>query len=60
MNRWGDKVLDAKPYNNDWGGTNHGSKSVIGKGELPAGTYYYILDLGDGRKPLTGYIQLVR
>ena len=39
FNRWGDIVYEAKPYNNDWGGTNQ-------KGtDLPQGTYYYILRL---------------
>jgi len=39
FNRWGDIVYQAKPYNNDWGGTNQ-------KGtDLPQGTYYYILRL---------------
>jgi len=39
FNRWGDVVYEAKPYQNDWGGSG-----VDGK-ELPQGTYYYILRL---------------
>jgi large repetitive protein len=39
FNRWGDIVYQAKPYNNDWRGTNQKGK------ELPQGTYYYILRL---------------
>ncbi len=39
FNRWGDVVYSAKPYNNDWGGTNMDGK------ELPQATYYYILRL---------------
>ncbi len=39
FNRWGDVVYEAKPYNNDWGGTNQNGKP------LPEGTYYYILRL---------------
>jgi gliding motility-associated-like protein len=60
FNRWGDEVYNQAPYKNDWNGTNYGAKSVLGKGELPSGTYYFILDLGDGSKPMTGYVQLVR
>lgn len=45
FNRWGTIVYYAKPYQNDWDGTNHKSKQ-----NLPAGTYFYILrlDLGEG------------
>ncbi|MBN2638646.1 MAG: gliding motility-associated C-terminal domain-containing protein [Bacteroidales bacterium] len=32
FNRWGRKILDSKNYQNDWGG-----------GNLPDGTYYYVL-----------------
>jgi gliding motility-associated-like protein len=44
FNRWGDVVYQAKPYNNDWRGTNQSGN------ELPQGTYYYILrlSLADG------------
>ncbi len=39
FNRWGDQVYHAKPYNNDWQGTNQNGK------DLPQATYYYILRL---------------
>jgi gliding motility-associated-like protein len=44
FNRWGNIVFRAQPYQNDWGGTNQKG------GDLPDGTYYYILRLnvGDG------------
>ncbi|MFK8101279.1 MAG: gliding motility-associated C-terminal domain-containing protein [Saprospiraceae bacterium] len=38
-NRWGAIVYEAKPYLNDWGGTNKQGKA------LPQGTYYYLLRL---------------
>lgn len=53
-NRWGNVVYRAAPYNNDWDG-----KSMNGK-ELPDAIYYYILDLGNGNKPHTGYILIQR
>ncbi len=39
FNRWGDIVFRAKPYLNDWQGTNNAGQP------LPHGTYYYILRL---------------
>ncbi|MBK7872256.1 MAG: gliding motility-associated C-terminal domain-containing protein [Saprospiraceae bacterium] len=39
FNRWGDIVFQAKPYNNQWDGTNEMGQN------LPEGTYYYILRL---------------
>ncbi|MEM6964999.1 MAG: gliding motility-associated C-terminal domain-containing protein [Bacteroidota bacterium] len=39
FNRWGDIVYEARPYANDWQGTNNSGKP------LPEGTYYYILRL---------------
>ncbi len=44
FNRWGDIVYQARPYLNDWTGTNDSGD------RLPHGTYYYILrlNLGDG------------
>jgi uncharacterized repeat protein (TIGR01451 family)/gliding motility-associated-like protein len=58
INRWGNRVFEAAPYNNDWDGTNQFSPTVGGN-ELPIGTYYYILDLGsdDVRR---GFIYLTR
>ncbi len=59
FNRWGNKVFEASPYQNKWDGT-----SVIGLragGEkLPIGTYFYILDLGDGSSVIKGTIYLNR
>ncbi|HAR19272.1 MAG TPA: hypothetical protein DCR46_01305, partial [Cytophagales bacterium] len=49
FNRWGNKVFESKNYSNDWDG-----------GGLPAGTYYYILDLKDGSKPIQRDVLLHR
>jgi gliding motility-associated-like protein len=53
-NRWGNIVFKQAPYNNDWNG-----KSLNGN-DLPDAVYYYILDLGNGNKPHTGYILINR
>lgn len=53
FNRWGALVYEKKGYNNDWDGTWNGY-------DLPNGTYFYVLDLGDNTKKYTGYLQLQR
>jgi gliding motility-associated-like protein len=57
--RWGALVFQAAPYLNDWNGTAGEGTLPLGE-ELPTGTYYFILDLGNGTDPLTGYIYLNR
>ncbi len=52
-NRWGNLVFEASNYQSDWFGTWEGK-------DLPDGTYFYVLDLGEGEKPLRGYVQLNR
>lgn len=62
FNRWGHKVYEIQGYNNADkafdGVANNGS--VIGKDLLPAGTYYYIIDYGDGKESVKGFLTLVR
>ena len=49
FNQWGDEVFRSeKPYRNDWEGTFNGTN-------LPASTYFYIVDFGNGMKE-NGYI----
>jgi gliding motility-associated-like protein len=58
-NRWGNKVFSASPYLDDWDGkANVGFK--VGDEYLPSGTYFYIIDLKNGEKPKSGYIELVK
>jgi len=55
FNRWGNKVYDVSPYNNDWDGTSNAGN------ELPVGTYYYILDKGRANTTIeTGFVYLNR
>ncbi len=53
FNEWGDAVYTASPYFNDWDGRLSGEP-------LPAGTYFYILDFGDGTKPKRSFLILER
>ena len=55
-NRWGDLLFEAdETYNNDWGGTTADGK------RLPAGTYYYVIDIDheDFPDPFTGPITIM-
>ncbi len=54
-NRWGGLIYKARNYRNDWTGYSNTGGEMAGK-MVPAGTYYYILDLNNNKKPMTGYI----
>jgi gliding motility-associated-like protein len=56
-NRWGNLVYKAEPYDNSWDGSNHFGLTIQGN-QLPEGTYFYLLNLGDGSKVIRGYIYL--
>lgn len=47
FNRWGNKIFEAQSYKNDWDFEN-----------VPSGTYYYVVDPGDGTDPLRGFVSL--
>lgn len=55
FNRWGNLVFEQRGYTNAlaWDGTWNGKA-------LPDGTYYYLIDLGNGGKVRSGYLELVR
>ena len=54
FNRWGDEVYRSPvPYLNNWDGTFNGE-------ELPADTYFYVVDFGNGEEPLNGYLLIQR
>ncbi len=59
FNRWGNMVYEMHDYDNSWNGTSNVSMLMNGN-PLPDGTYYYVLDLGNGNEILTGYIVLRR
>jgi gliding motility-associated-like protein len=51
--RYGSLVYHSINYPKAWDGTYNGQK-------LPVGTYYYIIDLKNGKKPLSGFVTIVR
>ncbi len=62
INRWGKKVYEAKAYGIDTYPTFWDGKSNIGSnsGDLPTGTYFYVLDLGNGETPIAGSVYIDR
>jgi len=53
FNRYGQKVYSAINYGTPWDGTYKGET-------LPTGTYYYVIDLKNGTRALSGYVALIR
>ncbi|WP_046759095.1 T9SS C-terminal target domain-containing protein, partial [Kordia jejudonensis] len=59
-NRWGNIVYSKKGYNNTFDGTSNGRATIYKEEKLPVGTYYYILDLGDGSRKRAGWLYINR
>ncbi|MBF4515358.1 gliding motility-associated C-terminal domain-containing protein, partial [Flavobacterium sp. ANB] len=58
-NRYGALVYSQKKYENDWDGTANVS-GVINRGDmLPTGTYFYVIDIGDGTVK-KGWLSIMR
>jgi len=53
FNEWGAVIFKQSPYENNWDGTFSGKS-------LPVGTYFYIMDFGDGTTPKRSYLTLER
>ncbi|RYY50566.1 MAG: PKD domain-containing protein, partial [Chitinophagaceae bacterium] len=51
--RAGQKVFESRGYKTPWNGTMNGKS-------LPLDTYYYIIEPENGRKPVTGYITIIK
>ncbi len=62
FNRWGSLIYYSSPYNNDWSGeVNRGAKIDGKDGKVPAGTYFYIINLNDSeleQQIFKGYIEV--
>jgi gliding motility-associated-like protein len=53
FNRYGTKVYSSRGYGIAWDGRYNNADS-------PVGTYYYIINLNDGSKIISGYVTLIR
>jgi gliding motility-associated-like protein len=51
--RTGQLVFESKGYKTPWNGTLNGKS-------LPVDTYYYIIEPENGRKPITGYVTILK
>ena len=62
--RWETKVYEADDYQivaPEWDGTSNVNTLSIGSNDLPEGTYFFVIDLGDGkaaRRPVKGYVYI--
>ncbi len=54
FNRWGDRVYEARGYNN----VDVVFRGKGNAGKLPAGTYFYLINLGDGSRAINGYLEI--
>ena len=57
FNRWGARIYQMKAYQNNWDGRADNSMTV-GTKIVPEGTYYYIIDLGNGAKIIKGFVYI--
>ena len=58
FNRWGNLVYKNADYKNDWNGI--GNEGLHQGENLPDGTYYYVIDFGEGIKPKSNYVIIKR
>jgi gliding motility-associated-like protein len=52
-NRYGQLVFKSTGYTKSWDGTYNGKP-------VPVGTYYYIVNPKNGRKQMSGYVDIIR
>ncbi|WP_299106785.1 gliding motility-associated C-terminal domain-containing protein [uncultured Tenacibaculum sp.] len=63
FNRWGNTVYKVGEYNNQnisFKGVSEGRVNINANEELPTGTYFYVIDLGDGSSLIKGWLYLNR
>jgi len=59
-NRWGNIVYSKRGYDNTFRGESNGRAVISQPKELPVGTYYYVLNLGDGSDARVGWLYINR
>lgn len=59
INRWGDIVYMANPYNNDWDGSSNTGINIAGD-HVTDGTYFYVFTPTPGAEPIKGSLEVRR
>nr|WP_315223363.1 gliding motility-associated C-terminal domain-containing protein [uncultured Flavobacterium sp.] len=59
FNRWGALVYSKLNYENDWNGTANVSGTISRGDLLPTGTYFYVIDIGNGTVK-KGWLSIMR
>jgi gliding motility-associated-like protein len=57
FNRWGDKIFELSGYDNDQR-VFRGKTNIGGEKDVFPGTYFYVIELGDGSPSVNGYLSL--
>jgi gliding motility-associated-like protein len=52
-NQWGKRIFNSDGYYDPWDGTFNGK-------DLPADSYFYIIDLGNDEKPISGSVSIIK
>lgn len=56
FNRWGSPVFEIAGYDNqDRAWSSHSTVGLV-SGDVPDGTYFYLIDLGNNQNPRSGYV----
>ncbi len=56
FNRWGSAVFEIVGYDNqDRAWSSHSTVGLV-SGDVPDGTYFYLIDLGNNQPPRSGYV----
>ena len=57
-NRWGNLLADINGYNPEMSDKRWPQEADLTK--LQSTTYFYIIELGDGSKPIKGWVELIK